>query len=222
MAEVALQTTTPVIFWLIDLPMKNYCVTFFSCAAFALFFAVSEATAEPLVELSTASASSSVATSTETFSAPVSTAKLKVVSGFGRRKKTPPQKDFYHPVGVRIPADAEPHDGIDFAAAIGASVHAARGGKVLFAGSSKMYTSRDPKPEQSRFIIIQHSDGTSTRYVHLAAIRVKPMQMVSAGDVIATVSSSDEWAEPVLHFEVREANGHPIDPRKVLSDLKKP
>jgi murein DD-endopeptidase MepM/ murein hydrolase activator NlpD len=131
--------------------------------------------------------------------------KTKIVSGFGKRTPLAPN-----------PPVAEMHEGVDFAVPPGSTVHAARSGKVLFVGFSKAYVSRDDKTDQQHLIIIRHADGMSTRYVHLNTLRVRPMQDVKSGEVLGTTSESDEWTEPVLHFEIREANGHPVDPQKLL------
>jgi murein DD-endopeptidase MepM/ murein hydrolase activator NlpD len=143
----------------------------------------------------------------EPFLSPI-TGKTRIVSGFGPRAV--PDKEI-----------KEPHEGIDYAVSPGSSVRASRSGAILFAGSSKMYTSRANKKEQSRLIIMRHADGMSTRYVHLGQIKVRPKDEVIAGDVIAVTAESDEWKEPVFHFEIRAANGKALDPRKQLSDLKK-
>ena len=73
------------------------------------------------------------------------------------------------------------HEGIDYSAPPGTVVRAARSGKVIFAGFSKMYVSRADKKDQSRFVIIRHADGQSSRYVHLAGLRVRPGQDVKPG-----------------------------------------
>jgi murein DD-endopeptidase MepM/ murein hydrolase activator NlpD len=148
----------------------------------------------------------------EPFVFPLKSAKVKIVSGFGRRNL---QKLAKALETASLP-DAEFHEGVDFAVNPGAQVVAARSGKVLFAGFSTAYVSRKNKKEKSRFIIIRHADGLSTRYVHLNRIEVTPQEEVSAGDVIGTAAESDEWSQPVLHFEVRQANGKPANPAKYL------
>ena len=153
----------------------------------------------------TSSAMPAVTLSTEPFVSPLSKGKFKIVSGFGKRL---------------VPGDEtkkmEIHEGIDIAVTPGALVRAARSGKVLFAGFSKMYASRADKTDQNHLVIVRHADGMSSRYVHLDSLRIRPMQEVASGQVLGTASASDEWTEPVLHFEIREANGKPVDPKPLL------
>src|SRR5205823_4126776 len=133
----------------------------------------------------------------------------KIVSRFGARP------------ALNDPAKKEPHEGVDLAVLPGDSVKAARSGKVLFVGFSKAYVSRADKTDQQHLIIIRHSDGSSTRYVHLNALRVRPMQEVVPGQVIGTASESDEASVPVLHFEIRRSDGKALNPEKLLTGLKK-
>jgi len=156
----------------------------------------------------------------EPFVSPLGVGKGKIVSAFGKRKKPLPG-EFYHAGELAANPLMEQHDGVDFVVQAGAPIKAARSGKVLFAGFSKAYVSRSDKTEQSHMIIVLHADGKSTRYVHLQSTRVRPMQQVQAGDLLGTASESDECNVPVLHFEIRDPGGRPLNPEKVLSDLKK-
>ena len=160
------------------------------------------------VEL-TASATGAALMANEPFINPFGTKKPKIVSGFGKRV---------------IPNQPLPeaHDGIDYAAPVGTVVRAARSGKVLFAGFSKSYASRTDKKDQRRFVIIRHIDGRSTRYVHLSGLRVKPGQEVKIGQPIGVLAESDEWTEPVLHFEIRDVQGQPMNPVTLLTEVKAP
>ena len=117
---------------------------------------------------------------------------------------------------------SEMHEGIDYSAAPGTEVRAARSGKVIFAGFSKMYVSRADKNDQSRLVIIRHADGQSSRYVHLGAFRVRPGQDVRSGQVVGVVAESDEWVAPVLHFEIRNIQGRAIDPETVIKEVEQP
>lgn len=128
-----------------------------------------------------------------------------IVSKFGQRKA----------LGT---GPLEKHEGVDFGVPPGSSVKAARSGKVLFAGFSREYTQRADKKQQNRLVIVRHADGTSTRYVHLATLKVRPPQEVKAGDILGTTDSSDEVPMPVLHFEIRTAGGNAIDPAKVFAN----
>lgn len=141
----------------------------------------------------------------EPFVSPLGAKKAAILSGFGPR----------HAPGVTDKTEA--HEGIDYRVAPGTAVRAARSGKVLFAGFSTAYTSRIDKKDKHRLVIVRHADGTSSRYVHLKSILVKPQQPVQAGTTLGTASESDEWTEPVLHFEIRDAVGRALDPEDVFA-----
>jgi len=189
----------------------------------ALLFSVAGALACPVwavdhivVEIAPVIASSGPAIIEEPFVPPLTTVKLKIVSGFGKR--TVPASLL--PANPAPALASEIHEGIDYAVAPGTPVRAARAGKVLFAGFSKFYASRKDKKDQSRFIIVRHADGQTTRYVHLATLRVRPMQEVAAGDILGTAASSDEWTVPVVHFEIRNAAGTAVNPAPLLEPVK--
>jgi murein DD-endopeptidase MepM/ murein hydrolase activator NlpD len=146
--------------------------------------------------------------------------RIKIVSKFGKRKL--PAIPGLSTETVKLPAD-EAHTGIDFAVPPDAQVRAACSGKVLFAGYSSEYVSRKDKKDKHHLVIVRHADGKSTRYVHLNRLQVKPGLDVKVGTVLGTTASSDEWKEPVLHFEIRESNGQPVDPEPYLGEtLKNP
>jgi len=145
----------------------------------------------------------------EPFVNPFGTKKPRIVSGFGKR-------------GIPNQPLPEMHEGVDYAAPLGTPVRAARSGKVIFAGFSKMYASRADKSEQNRLVIIRHVDGKSSRYVHLGTLHVKPGQDVLSGQVLGVLDESDEWTEPVLHFEIRDVQGQAVNPKAVVVDMKQP
>ncbi|MGL5254336.1 MAG: peptidoglycan DD-metalloendopeptidase family protein [Brevinema sp.] len=113
----------------------------------------------------------------------------RFTSGFGMRR---------HPFGL----GRRLHAGIDLAAPIGTPVHAAREGKIVFAGSSGNY---------GLMIRIQHNNGFSTVYAHLSRIRVQEGAWVSANQRIGDVGNTGRSTGPHLHFEVRKY-GKPINP----------
>jgi len=144
----------------------------------------------------------------EPFMNPFGTKKPKIVSGFGKRTR------------LNQPAP-EAHEGIDYAVPVGTVVRASRSGKVLFAGFSKAYASRDDKTDQHRFVIIRHSDGRSTRYVHLSGLKIRPGQEVKQGQPIGLTAESDEWDQPVLDFEIRVIQGQPLNPASLVVNASK-
>jgi murein DD-endopeptidase MepM/ murein hydrolase activator NlpD len=149
-------------------------------------------------------------------SAMVGNKKVKIVSKFGKRK-SPGSGGGPSTTTVASPGE-EMHTGIDFAIPPESNVRAACSGKVLFAGYSSEYVSRKDKKDKSHLVIVRHADGKSTRYVHMNRLKVRPGLDVKAGDILGTSSESDEWGEPVLHFEIRDSNGKPLDPMTFLSD----
>jgi murein DD-endopeptidase MepM/ murein hydrolase activator NlpD len=181
---------------------------------FLLVFQISWATDEPY---SVTAASLPVVLSSaalqappveEPFLLPVVAKKPAIVSGFGPRTI----------IGQPKP---EAHDGIDYAVPVGTPVRATKSGRVLFAGFSKTYVGRTPDKEPARFLIIRHADGRSSRYVHVANLRVRPGQDVKAGQILGVVAESDEWTQPVMHFEIRNATGQPVAPASLITEVKK-
>jgi murein DD-endopeptidase MepM/ murein hydrolase activator NlpD len=136
--------------------------------------------------------------------------KVKIVSHFGPRKGPPPDNK------------PEPHTGCDFNVPPGSTVKAAKSGKIIFAGFSSEYVSRADKTEKSRLVIVKHADNTSTRYVHLNVLKVTPGMQVTAGQVLGLSSESDEDTLPVVHFEIRDAVGRPLNPEKFFETAKVP
>lgn len=94
------------------------------------------------------------------------------------------------------------HHGLDLGAAEGTPVVAAAAGTVRFAGKRGGY---------GNVVIVEHADGTETRYAHCRDLGVTPGQAVAAGQSIATVGSTGRSTGPHLHFEVRQG-GKPVDP----------
>lgn len=98
------------------------------------------------------------------------------------------------------------HQGTDFGAAEGTSVRAAAAGVVRFAGARGGY---------GNLVIVDHPDGSETRYGHCAEIRVQAGQRVSKDAELATVGQTGRATGPHLHFEVRE-QGVAVDPEAWL------
>ena len=86
------------------------------------------------------------------------------------------------------------HYGIDIANSVGTDIKAADGGIVTRAGSAGSY---------GNLIIIDHQNGTSTRYAHLSRIDVKVGQAVEQGQSIAKMGNTGRSTGSHFHFEVR-------------------
>lgn len=103
--------------------------------------------------------------------------------------------------GGRIhPVTGKPsnHAGIDIPAPSGTNIYAAKSGVVIHAakgtGSSWSY---------GNYVIVSHSDGTSTLYGHMSRIGCKQGQTVRQGDVIGYVGTTGRSTGNHLHFEIR-------------------
>ncbi len=100
------------------------------------------------------------------------------------------------------------HAGIDILAPSGAEVVAASPGIASFAGSGKR--------GYGRAVILDHGEGITTLYGHLATIRVQSGETMPAGAVIGTVGRSGNATAFHLHFELR-VDGEAVDPGPYLN-----
>lgn len=94
------------------------------------------------------------------------------------------------------------HNGIDFAAAVGTPVYAARSGVVEHAGWESGF---------GNLVVIDHGEGVETYYAHNSAIAVDEGQRVEAGDHIADAGNTGLSFGPHVHFEVH-VDGEPVEP----------
>lgn len=99
------------------------------------------------------------------------------------------------------------HSGVDLGAPLGAPVQAAAGGQVKSSGPAGAY---------GNLVVIEHPDGTETRYAHLSSLAVRPGDVVARGQSVGQVGSTGRSTGPHLHFEVRVA-GQAVDPLTRLS-----
>ncbi len=123
---------------------------------------------------------------------PIATGEFR--SGFGMR---------YHP----ILHYTRPHNGVDWAAAIGTPIFAAGNGVILKAGWDAGY---------GRRVEIEHANGYVTTYNHMSrfARGVSEGMRVTQGQVIGYLGASGLATGPHLHYEVI-VNGHYVDPMRV-------
>lgn len=118
------------------------------------------------------------------------------------------------PIGDRFgPRGNRFHAGVDFPAATGARVGAARSGTVVFAGASGS--------GWGTLVVVDHGRGVRTRYAHLSRVAVEPGKTVNAGSTIGFVGSTGESTGPHLHFEVT-VRGANIDPLSALNPRTMP
>jgi murein DD-endopeptidase MepM/ murein hydrolase activator NlpD len=121
------------------------------------------------------------------------------------------------PVGLSAPIGAQPtdgfgprgsgfHTGIDYPAASGTSVIAARDGVVEAAGWLAGY---------GKVVVLRHEQEVTTLYAHLSRILVDPGSPVARGTVVGLVGQTGDASGPHLHFEVR-VRGAAVDPAPAL------
>lgn len=104
--------------------------------------------------------------------------------------------------------DWRTHDGVDLAADVGCSVHAAANGTVTSIFSDAT----------GEGIEIEHENGLKTRYMGLNNIEnLREGDSVSAGDVIGLIGESkgEQVTEPHLHFEVYK-DGIAVNPAEFM------
>ena len=100
------------------------------------------------------------------------------------------------------------HAGVDILAPAGTEVRAASQGRVETSGAGKR--------GYGNAVIIDHGEGITTLYGHLATIRVQSGETVRAGDGIGTVGRSGNATTHHLHFELR-VDGEAVDPVPYLN-----
>ena len=96
--------------------------------------------------------------------------------------------------------------GVDIAGREGNRINAAASGQVVYAGSALR--------GYGNLIIIKHNDDYLSAYAHNRKLLVTERQMVTAGQQIAEMGSTDA-TDPRLHFEIR-FRGTSVDPLKYL------
>jgi len=101
------------------------------------------------------------------------------------------------------------HEGVDISADAGVPVRVAAEGVVVVAGEGGGY---------GRYVVVRHAVGLRTFYAHLGRIGagVKPGVAVAAGDAVGVVGNTGSSTGPHLHFEIRDAANHPLDPAMFL------
>ncbi|MDR1006374.1 MAG: M23 family metallopeptidase [Bacteroidales bacterium] len=87
-----------------------------------------------------------------------------------------------------------PHTGVDIALNVGEPIYATFDGVVRVAKVNGGY---------GKMILIRHYNNLETLYGHLSEIKVKPGQIVKAGDVIGLSGNTGTSTGPHLHFECR-------------------
>lgn len=104
------------------------------------------------------------------------------------------------------------HSGIDISAPGGTKIYAAMSGVVIHAakGTGGYWS-------YGNYVIVSHSNGTSTLYAHMSRIGCSKGQTVKQGDVIGYVGSTGRSTGNHLHFEVRKGDTR-TDPLNYFKD----
>jgi murein DD-endopeptidase MepM/ murein hydrolase activator NlpD len=98
------------------------------------------------------------------------------------------------------------HTGQDFPAGTSTRVLAMGAGTVVEVGTSGAY---------GISVLLEHPDGTRSRYAHLNQAVVRVGSTVEAGQVLGNVGSTGNSTGPHLHLEIL-VNGLPADPAPLL------
>ena len=99
------------------------------------------------------------------------------------------------------------HNGVDFGAASGTPIYAARSGRVT--------TASYQAGGAGNYVSINHGDGFSSIYMHMTRYIVSAGQYVTAGQVIGYVGSTGISTGPHLHFGI-SYNGTYVNPMNYL------
>jgi murein DD-endopeptidase MepM/ murein hydrolase activator NlpD len=102
-----------------------------------------------------------------------------------------------------LTGEAKFHRGVDLRATYGQDVPASRR-----AGLS----SAAPRVRTGTTVLLEHANGTRSRYAHLAVALVKAGDDIEAGQVVGRAGSSGRATGPHVHFELLDSRGTPINP----------
>ena len=96
------------------------------------------------------------------------------------------------------------HSGVDIDGRTGSPVYATAKGTV---------ETVEFDSQKGNYIVIDHSYGIETVYMHLQKTFVAPGDHVEKGQKIGSIGSTGRSTGPHLHYEVHK-NGQPVDPQK--------
>lgn len=99
------------------------------------------------------------------------------------------------------------HYGTDIGCATGTRIVAMADGVVTYVG----WPGSNYNWAYGKMIVINHYDGSQTRYGHLSAFNCHMGQKVKAGQVIGYTGNTGRSSGPHLHFEIR-VNGKHVNP----------
>jgi murein DD-endopeptidase MepM/ murein hydrolase activator NlpD len=103
------------------------------------------------------------------------------------------------------------HQGVDYAGKIGDDIYAAHSGTVVHVDDRE-------NTRAGKYIVLQGSDGTETKYMHLNRVTVGEGTTVNRGQLIAELGDTGAAkGHPHLHFELRK-NNILQDPEKMIPE----
>jgi murein DD-endopeptidase MepM/ murein hydrolase activator NlpD len=106
---------------------------------------------------------------------------------------------------------SRPHRGIDYAARTGTPVFATGDGRVIAASYNNA---------SGNYVVLQHGQAYTTKYLHLSKKHVKKGQRVTQGQIIGKVGSTGYATGPHLHYEFLVSGIH-RNPSTILNKLPK-
>ena len=98
------------------------------------------------------------------------------------------------------------HKGIDLVGKAGKTVMASADGVVKVATQNQA---------NGNYIVIEHANGYSTKYLHLKDREVTKGEKVNTGDIIGYVGNTGKSTGPHLHFEILK-NGKTLNPASLI------
>ena len=148
-------------------------------------------------------------------------AKQQAGSGGGTAGFGGAGNDFVHPTGGigNVTSDFGPrtapkagastdHKGIDISAAPGTNILAIKDGTVVESGFGE---------KSGYYVVIQHADGSRSRYLHMQAQGIAKGTAVKGGQVIGQVGATGNVTGAHLHFELYNPKGEIVDPGPYLA-----
>lgn len=105
------------------------------------------------------------------------------------------------------------HRGIDIAGEKGTPVYAVSSGKVLKVVND--YENSE-HPEFGNYVVIEHSDGRQSHYMHLQSVDVSEGQAVVGDSLIATMGNTGQASGPHLHLEIYQDGEH-VNPAALIN-----
>ncbi|MDQ3046679.1 MAG: M23 family metallopeptidase [Bacteroidota bacterium] len=120
--------------------------------------------------------------------------------------------DYFHPFNGPVTSgfgwrDSTQHNGIDIDLNKGDKVSASFDGMVRVAKRVGGF---------GNVVIVRHYNGLETVYAHLSKIKVKPGQVIVAGQIIGLGGNTGHSTGSHLHYEIR-FKGVPLNPKYLIS-----